>query len=198
MGNSLSMSRVGNLADDEGIFDNPLLSDVVVKFGPYSIKAHKSNLSQGSKYFLKAFTSGLKETYSNEIVLKGNDDPKAVLALLRHIYGLSYDHESTSNTETPDLPFHAATFAVADKYDVPKLRDAVVGNAQRLLMRSETLLNCDPVEMIKAFDIVFAGTPADSRLQKLLERHWQKKLPEILKSHQRRARPGHVQMQPLY
>jgi len=58
--------------------------------------------------------SGLKEVELHE------DDPEAVLAMLRHIYGLTYDEQTPGGCCL--LSQHASVFVVAEKYQISGLR----------------------------------------------------------------------------
>jgi len=55
---------------------------------------------------------GSQESASKEVELHG-DDPKALMAMLRHIYGLPCDQWTLGETEY--MQQHALTFVVAEK-----------------------------------------------------------------------------------
>lgn len=66
---------------------------------------------------------------SGTISLGDDDDPKAIHAMVRHLYDLPYDQASVlfAKSTSADLMFHINVFEVADKYDVPSLRVLSVG-----------------------------------------------------------------------
>lgn len=66
-----------------------------------------------------------------------DDDPEAILAIIRHIYGFPYDCSYDAGPPPlailTDLMFHINVFAAADKYDVPSLRMIVVEKFAQLM-----------------------------------------------------------------
>lgn len=71
-----------------------------------------------------------------------DDNPNAVVAMLRHIYGLPYYRiEVGGFSSTVDQAmFHVDTYIVADKYDVPAMRSRVVHKLRGLIARYGTKL----------------------------------------------------------
>ncbi|KEQ74816.1 hypothetical protein M436DRAFT_62257 [Aureobasidium namibiae CBS 147.97] len=113
------------------LFDNQALSDVQIKLRDGErIFGHKQILAQQSEWFFRAFNGNFPVASSKEICLDDeDDDPKAVRAMIRHIY----DPEDTVYPSTtcpsfvpPEMMSQVNVFAAADKYDVPSLRVLVI------------------------------------------------------------------------
>jgi hypothetical protein len=57
--------------------------------------------------------------------------------MLRHIYDMPFNDQESApppNVKQMDIGFHIGTFLVADEYDVPTLRDAVVHGFERVML----------------------------------------------------------------
>jgi hypothetical protein len=104
------------------------------------------------------------------------DDPDAVMAMLRHIYGLTYDEHTPGGCCL--LSQHASVFVVAEKYQIPGLQSDACRKIQNLLNS-----HIYPIEdFLKAIRTIFSSTVPDSiarapialectvRLQELRER----------------------------
>ncbi|KAI9374104.1 hypothetical protein BJX61DRAFT_541144 [Aspergillus egyptiacus] len=63
---------------------------------------------------------GWYETSSNKVDLK-EDDPRSVETMIDFIYGFAYD--TTKHGVTSAMMFHISAYQIADKYDVPKLKN---------------------------------------------------------------------------
>lgn len=72
-----------------------------------------------------------QESATSEIELQ-EDDPDAMLALLRFLYDLSYDAEANSKWITSLYP-HAQVYEVADKYQIGPLKLAIAENMQKVI-----------------------------------------------------------------
>lgn len=60
------------------------------------------------------------ETNTNTINLK-EEDPRFVQTMIDFVYNLKYD--STKHGLTSSMPFHIGAYQIADKYDVPNLKE---------------------------------------------------------------------------
>ncbi|THZ27066.1 hypothetical protein D6C91_02389 [Aureobasidium pullulans] len=111
------------------LFNDQTLSDVRIEFNGQHIFGHKAILARQSEYFFRAFTGQFPVASSGTISLGDDDDPKAIHAMVRHLYDLPYDQASVlfAKSTSADLMFHINVFEVADKYDVPSLRVLSVG-----------------------------------------------------------------------
>ncbi|THX75707.1 hypothetical protein D6D04_07222 [Aureobasidium pullulans] len=126
-------------------FNDQTLSDVRIEFNDQHIFGHKAILARQSEYFFRAFTGqfpvrlmrerAIIVASSGTVSLGDDDDPKAIRAMIRHLYDLPYDQASVlfSGSASADLMFHINVFEAADKYDVPSLRALVVGKFTGLM-----------------------------------------------------------------
>lgn len=107
--------------------------------------------------------NGSQVASSESISLRDDDDdPKAIYAMIRHLYDLPYDQSTIlfPNSLNTDLMFHVNVFEAADKYDVPSLRALVVDKIPGL-MKQTWLTNqeefCKAIRRLCAPDaVVFA------------------------------------------
>ncbi|KAH0399124.1 hypothetical protein KCU89_g6529, partial [Aureobasidium melanogenum] len=145
------------------LFNDKTLSDVQIKLRDgQSIFAHKALLARRSPWFLRAFTGKFPVASSDEICLDDeDDDPKAVRAMISHIYNLFYDQ----SLFTPDLMFHINVFAAADKYDVPSLRALVVGKLPQLMNQKWSTNQTEFCKVIQRLCGPNAADFADKSLQ---------------------------------
>lgn len=51
-----------------------------------------------------------------------DDDPEAMMTILRHIYALPYPADSAEFDETTSLPSHALVYVTAEKYKIYTLK----------------------------------------------------------------------------
>lgn len=108
---------------------------------------------------------------SGEICLDDEDDnPKAILAMVRHIYGFPYDNLYGSGLPLPplikDLMFHVNVFAAADKYDVPSLRALVIHKFTPLMEQRYSSSQKELCTVIQRLCGPAAANFADTSLQK--------------------------------
>lgn len=146
------------------LFNDATLSDVRIEYGTdQHIFGHKAILVRQSEYFFRAFTGQFPVASSESISLRDeDDDPKAIYAMIRHLYDLPYDQSTIlfPNSLNTDLMFHVNVFEAADKYDVPSLRALVVDKIPGL-MKQTWLTNqeefCKAIRRLCAPDaVVFA------------------------------------------
>jgi hypothetical protein len=119
-------------------FNDPTLSDITIKVGDKVVHLHRIVLIRGSEYFSKCLAKdkfkvrllilspGLALTLRQEGGLKEiklqEDDPEALMAILRHLYGLPYSADLADwDDGTSPLP-HAMVYTTADKYQITSLK----------------------------------------------------------------------------
>lgn len=78
----------------------------------------------------------MQEATSKVLYLGHDDDPDHITAMLRCIYNLPY-MPPRDEDESPDSIFEVGVFAVADKYKVKKLRQAIVTSFQPRILWDE-------------------------------------------------------------
>ncbi|KAF3009938.1 hypothetical protein E8E13_011078 [Curvularia kusanoi] len=142
------MSRPNNRSMAQ-LFNSPTFSDIVIK-QIYKGKAreyyaHKAILCVESSYFRKAFTGNFKE--SHEAVMEiHDDDPDHFELLLKYVYTYSYDETAVDELSGGDtekrLLIPIGIHAVADKYDIPCIAEAIAQDLRkRVSVIDDKLLN---------------------------------------------------------
>ncbi|KAM0718325.1 hypothetical protein Q7P37_006657 [Cladosporium fusiforme] len=175
----LTPSDATKTGQQESFFNNQCLSDVTITFGSESLHAHKIILAKGSTYFKKMFCGSFKEANSNEVKLC-EDDPLAIHAMIRFLYGLDYQSAGTKSDWLRLSP-HAHLYAAAEKYDLPSLKSTITD-----VVKSEfKSLDSDLYHLndfCSALSIVWRGTPSsDNKLRQLLTDRCSKNLDSLLK-----------------
>ncbi|KAI4773342.1 hypothetical protein E4T52_11681 [Aureobasidium sp. EXF-3400] len=108
-------------------FDNPQYSDIIIKFGEHQIRAHKVILAQQSGYFATAFFSRFQVASNPVIDLGDEDDPELLTDTIRHLYRhgrVHYQLQGLDNLLSIDRLIDI--YQLADKYDIPSLRQSAV------------------------------------------------------------------------
>jgi len=120
-------------SSNPAVFNNPKHSDVVLQFGDHRIHAHKVVLRMWSPFFERTFNSKFPVAESNTFIIDSEDDAdyEPLLAILMHIYGMPlcrHPHNDPSvDLFYPGLlDFWLKVYVLADKYDVPSVRVAVI------------------------------------------------------------------------
>ncbi|KAI4723124.1 hypothetical protein E4T48_00674 [Aureobasidium sp. EXF-10727] len=154
------------------LYNNQILSDVQIKLRDgQRIFAHKALLARRSEWFLRAFTGGFSVASSNEICLDDeDDDPKAICAMIRHIYDLTYDGIALPSTllftiGSTDLMFHIDVFTSANKYFVPSLRPLAVQRFSQVMQETWSARQEDFCKAIQRLCGPDAASFADKSLQ---------------------------------
>ncbi|KZM22069.1 uncharacterized protein EKO05_0007858 [Ascochyta rabiei] len=148
------------------LFNDPAFSDVKIKH-VYNGKvreyfAHRAVLCLESRYFLKMFKGSFKvrkykrklERYltliqeaGTQVIELHDDDPDHFEFLLKYIYTYQYDTDTIIKLAMDDperrVTIPISVYAVADKYDVPRIYDPITAD-----VRSQ--LNIDAFELLEA------------------------------------------------
>jgi hypothetical protein len=101
------------------MYNNPIRSDVVIKFGDRTIHAHKSILMAGSGLFYTAFNSNFAIAQASVDEIEGHE-PDIVEDLIRAIYDDIIFIKNTTPTRSPQ-EFALPHFMIANEYEVPRL-----------------------------------------------------------------------------
>lgn len=109
-----------------------------------------------------------QESASKEVELH-EDDPKAMMVLLRYLYGIPYP---TTNPNAEDfseasLQDHAQVLVVADKYQIPKLRQEAFEKMEIVL--EEYNGDFDFGTFVLALQTIFTATTPNSTSRKLMK-----------------------------
>ncbi|KAM5349253.1 hypothetical protein ACJ41O_005760 [Fusarium nematophilum] len=103
-------------------FNQDDLSDASISCDGQVFQVHRIILSIHSKYFAKIFTGPWKES-SERVITIEDFNADAVEAMLQFMYWFDYDYEC----EASPMSFHAKVYQIADKYDIPALKEHVRG-----------------------------------------------------------------------
>ncbi|SMR49069.1 unnamed protein product [Zymoseptoria tritici ST99CH_3D1] len=152
-------------------------TDFTIKYGPCVANVHKAVICAQSAYFkIACDENGFKEGKISMITLDISDDPasddvEAIGYLIHFFYHLDYevkmrgaDSGQTSQARiAPSMPgdsalAHAKVFAVAEKYQVPGLKELAVSKFKAAMEISQE--NADLAEIITT---VFTTTPETVR-----------------------------------
>ncbi|CAF9907283.1 hypothetical protein IMSHALPRED_005490 [Imshaugia aleurites] len=101
------------------LFNSGDYFDLTVKCVDHEWKVHRAVLCPRSKFFTNACKDGFQEGISHVIELK-EDDPALLNELLTACYRCDYDDTVSGNNK---LDFNARMYALADKYDIPFLKE---------------------------------------------------------------------------
>ncbi|KEQ74592.1 hypothetical protein M436DRAFT_44458, partial [Aureobasidium namibiae CBS 147.97] len=102
-------------------FDDQTLSDIKIKVGYQEYFAHKYVLVERSIWFRKALLGEFKESKQDTIDLGNDDEPAALVAMLKFCYdGVYCIRPCSPDTDIADQ--HLAMYRLADLYDMPDLR----------------------------------------------------------------------------
>lgn len=116
------------------VFNNPQDSDVILKCGDHHIYAHRAFLRAWSPFFHRTFNSQFSVAKSPIFVIDPVDsgDYEPLCVLLKHVYGMPLvEHPNCfmANMDRKEyLGFYFKIYALADKYDFPAVRLAVIDN----------------------------------------------------------------------
>ena len=142
-------------------YNLPKLSNLTIRSGPWEIKCHKVLLATRSAYFRTAFKeiSGFKESQQGFLTLE-EDQPGAVEAVVRHVYGFRYEEiveGARGGRVTPWV--HLANYEAADKYLLPELTASAVDGPERglwMVDTDESAEEADRYAVEEAFELVKA------------------------------------------
>ena len=114
----------------------------------------------------------LKESNENRIDLQ-DDDPSLLDLMLSFIYAKPYPVLPVENGKRAeeDIITDAKLYAMADKYDIPALKDAVAASFAELLYQISTSKKATPMAFLtELIPIVYEFTPdSDRQLRELLQ-----------------------------
>ncbi|THW83658.1 hypothetical protein D6D15_09431 [Aureobasidium pullulans] len=103
-------------------FNDEELSDVIIKFGEEQVFAHKVILASGSIWFEKALLGNFSEAKKKVVELHDDTGPDAITAMLKHLYGMSYETQIEPCEEVDFAELHHHVYLLGDKYDIESLR----------------------------------------------------------------------------
>jgi hypothetical protein len=85
--------------------------------------------------------SRIQEADKKIIELHDDDNSEAIIPMLKHIYGLSYENQELTIEDNSAAILHLAVFMLGDKYDISSLRAAAAKLFNQILVEeSQTVL----------------------------------------------------------
>ncbi|THW99597.1 hypothetical protein D6D13_10040 [Aureobasidium pullulans] len=128
-------TNAGALKRKRNFFNDEELSDVIIMFGEEQVFAHKVILASGSIWFEKALlgnfsvmiliTYSINEAKKKVVELHDDTGPDAIMAMLKHIYGLHLGNTFPEWRDGDGIGCYLEVYAIGDKYDVESLREQV-------------------------------------------------------------------------
>jgi hypothetical protein len=78
--------------------------------------------------------SRIQEADKKIIELHDDDNSEAIIPMLKHIYGLSYENQELTIEDNSAAILHLAVFMLGDKYDISSLRAAAAKLFNQILV----------------------------------------------------------------
>lgn len=122
------------------VFNNPIDSDITLKFGDQKIYTHRAILRMWSPFFEHSLNSQFPVATSAVFNLD-HDDPEDLMpiyAMLKHVYGMPFGiHPKNTRfyhaENEHELMYSIRVYMLSDRYDVPSARKAAVSSAESFL-----------------------------------------------------------------
>ena len=133
-----------------------------------------------STYFKRLCEGSFKESTERMVILREDPTP-AVKALVQYLYEFNYDNPMNHVPDSYDsfpypqntLEAHAQEFTVADKYDIPGLKDLAVAKFKYLMDRSDKKYTFEAEDLLKATPYIYRHSPpSDDRFRLALVNAW--------------------------
>ncbi|THX14497.1 hypothetical protein D6D13_02707 [Aureobasidium pullulans] len=119
---------VGGANADPSAFNNPQDSDIILKVGKTQFYAHKVVLRMWSPFFKRTFNSQFSVAKSAIFDFGDEEIPFIVSMMLKHMYGVTYDRQilALECGRHVAVAVHIYAYIIADKYDCPSMRIAII------------------------------------------------------------------------
>lgn len=150
--------------------------DFEIVYEDRTFKVHRLVLCLHSRYFNRLCDSKFKESNEHKIVL--HDDPMAAVeAMIEYFYTFEYSYNPAQALENPyttsAYELHSQVFSIANKYDVPGLKDLALGCFEATCTRVCQEPSMEAEQILRAAVHVYGNAPPDDdRLRKLLVTCW--------------------------
>ncbi|KAG9695743.1 hypothetical protein KCU95_g3288, partial [Aureobasidium melanogenum] len=143
------MDGKGSFSSDHintSVYNNPKDSDIILRCGDHQLYAHRAILRMWSPFFERSLSSGFSVAKNAIFDIDHDDenDHEYLAAMLKHIYGMPFGDHSKNDPYEFDfcslvMENIIKVYMMADKYDIPAVREAAISELQRFLHTDEAL-----------------------------------------------------------
>ena len=147
-----SISR--RILSESSVYHSDVFSDITITFSGRQVKCHRLIICNASKYFnaLCGQNSPWKE--SNGTIDLKDDEPAAVDAMLRWIYGFTYLQIKTVLKPESAIDYDMDVFITAQKYMLKSLQQSAHWYLQNRIMSIERLCSKDSQDGQEVFEVI--------------------------------------------
>lgn len=157
-------------------FNNPQFSDLTIRLNDdRPVNVHRVILCRNSEYFKMLLAGSFSESGAEDIKLV-DDDPDAMLEVLRGIYGIAY--HSSGAPKGGSWAFHATVYVTAEKYQFEETKQQVLEAMACLILpdpnteKPWNIVKSNPIDdytiFYTAIRTVFYGTSSTDGPARLL------------------------------
>ncbi|MCJ1438124.1 hypothetical protein MMC27_007511 [Xylographa pallens] len=114
------------------LLNNSDYSDFTVKCGTKTWRIHRAIVCSRSKYFKRACDGDFKEAREAILTLV-DEDPALIEEMLLYLYTMQYPQTPLSLRKAKDMVLDAKMYSIADKYDLPDLKQKALKAFRPLL-----------------------------------------------------------------
>ncbi|MCJ1388001.1 hypothetical protein MMC18_000845 [Xylographa bjoerkii] len=114
------------------LLNNSDYSDFTVECGTKTWRIHRAIVCSRSKYFKKVCDGDFKEAREATLTFE-DEDPALIEEMLLYLYNMQYPQTPSSLRKAKDMVLDAKMYGIADKYDLPDLKQKVLTAFEPLL-----------------------------------------------------------------
>jgi len=114
------------------LLDNSDYSDFTVECGAKTWRVHRAIVCSRSKYFKKACDGDFKEAREATLTFE-DEDPALIEEMLVYLYTMQYPQTPCGLRKAKDMVLDARMYGIADKYDLPDMKQKVFKAFEPLL-----------------------------------------------------------------
>ncbi|PYH45460.1 BTB/POZ domain protein [Aspergillus saccharolyticus JOP 1030-1] len=107
-------------------------SDLIVHTSDQDFKVHRLVVCGQSGYFSRLDQGDWPEAVENETCLR-EDDLRAIEAMFQYTYGVEHDNSSSDQDRKSPMLLNVKVYQVANKYDVPQLKEHAKEKSQSIV-----------------------------------------------------------------
>ncbi|KAH0346751.1 hypothetical protein KCU83_g7123, partial [Aureobasidium melanogenum] len=141
------------------VYNSPKDSDIILKCGNHQFYAHRAILRMWSPFFERSLNPGFPVAKSAIFSIDQDDpyDQEYFAAMLKHIYGMPFGDHPMNDPYDFDfcrgvLKNIISVYVMADKYDIPAVRDTAMLELERFLYSGDALPNDIEADIFRVLD----------------------------------------------